>query len=70
MIRFRVNTPVTIIEGFDEKTDNITDEHETTFKQGEQVDADIFNEDEHYADIQYGDGSISLGVLKDCFEIM
>ena len=72
MLRFRKEYTVQVIENFDEKTDQITDQTEETFKQGEEVDADIYEEREDVGtvDIQFGDGSICLGVPKDCIEVI
>ena len=70
MIRFREKTTLQVIEGFNEERDDITEEIENTFKQGEKVDADIYFEDGNYADIQFADGSIATSVSKDCFEVV
>ena len=71
MLRFRSRTAVQVIEGFDEKTDAITNQYEEIFEQGEKVDADIYYEERDgngTVDIQFGDGSIAMGVPKDCIE--
>jgi hypothetical protein len=71
MIKFKQDTTLQVIEGYDEATDNITEDVEETFKGGEKVDADIFNDDgTDYVDIQFGDGSVALGVQRDCFEVV
>jgi len=73
MLRFRTKTTLNVIEGFDEKNDEITEQCEQTFKQGEKVDADIYYEEREAdgtVDIQFGDGSVALGVPKDAIQVM
>lgn len=71
MIKFKQDTTLQVVEGYDEATDNITEDVEETFKSGEKVDADIFNDDgTDYVDIQFGDGSVALGVQRDYFEVV
>ena len=70
MIRFRSDTTLQVVTEFDEETDNIVDEVEEHFKAGEKAEADIFSEDGEYADLQFGDGSVAVGVNKDCFEVI
>jgi RNA-binding protein YhbY len=70
MIKFKKNTTLQVIVGYDEATDNITEEIEEHFKANELVDAEIYDEDGKYCDLQYGDGSISTGVLRSCFVIV
>lgn len=71
MIKFKQDTTLQVIEGYDEENDNITEESENTFKKGELIDADIYNDDKTgYVDIQFGDGSVSTGVQKSCFEVV
>ena len=70
MIRFRTETTLQVITEFDKENDNIVDEVETTFKQGEKVDADIYSDDGSYVDIRFADGSIATSVLKDDIEVM
>lgn len=69
MLRFREKTTLNVITEFDEKTDNIIDEAEMTFKQGEKVDAEICNEDDgDYCDLLFGNGNMATSVLRDCIE--
>jgi hypothetical protein len=72
MIRFNKDTELTIVEGYDEKNDNITKESTEVFKEGEPVDATIVNSTEEkgdaYVDLQFGDGSVAFGVQRICFE--
>jgi hypothetical protein len=63
MIKFKQDTTLQVIEGYDEEADNIVEEFEETFKKGESVDADIISDDgrgridiQSYVDIQFGDG--------------
>ena len=74
MITFKKDTTLTVITDFDESNDNILDESENTFVAGEPVDATIINEEvqkgEAYVDLQFGDGSMALGVLRENFEIL
>lgn len=70
MIKFHKNIELTIVEGFDEETDNITDESVETFKAGELVDADIVSEDGKYVNLQFGGGGgVAFGVLRSCFDV-
>jgi hypothetical protein len=70
MIRFRTETTLQVVEDYDSKHDEITEDTEETFKQGEVVDADVYSEDDHYADIQFANGSVATSVPKDSFEIV
>ena len=74
MISFKTDTQLELVTSFDEKTDTITGEETETFKAGEPVDADIINEEETkgetFVDLQFGDGSVALGVQRDCFDIL
>jgi len=70
MIRFRTDTTLQVVTEFDEKNDNIVDEVEEHFKAGDKAEADIFSEDGDYVDLQFGDGSVALSVLRDCFETL
>lgn len=71
MIKFKQDTTLQVIENFDEDTDTITSQVEETFKKGELVDADIYytEKEGECCDIQYGDGSISLMVKRNSFEV-
>lgn len=69
MIRFRTKTTLQVIENYDEKNE-VVDDTEVAFNQGEEKDADIFSDDGDRVDIQFGDGSVALGVLKDDIEVM
>ncbi len=69
MITFKEDITLTIVDGFDEETDNITSETTETFKAGEKVDAEIYNDNGDYVDLQYGDGTVSLGVLRSSFDL-
>lgn len=68
MLRFRTKTTIEVINQFDEKTDVILDSEEMTFQQGERVDADIYNKEGDCCDIQFADGSVAIGVLRDSVE--
>jgi hypothetical protein len=72
MIKFKQDTTLQVIEGYDEENDNITEEVEETFKDGELVDADIVSDDDDsdYVDIQFGDGSVAFRIQRDCFEVV
>ena len=70
MIRFKEDIELTIVTDYDVTMDNIIDETTQVFKAGEDVDADIFHEDDtNYVDIQFGDGSVALSVQRECFEV-
>jgi len=70
MIKFKIDTTLQVITEFDEKTDNITEECEEYFKKGELVDADIYEEDGDNVSIQFGDGSVAMGIQRSCFEVV
>ena len=71
MIKFKEDTELTVISGYDEETDNITEECQELFKAGENVDADIYDDDGgKYVNLQFGDGSIVLTVQRNCFEMV
>lgn len=70
MITFKENITLTIVDGFDEETDNITSETIETFKAGEKVDADIVSENGNYVDIQFGDGGVAMGVQRTSFDVV
>ncbi len=73
MITFKQDTQLEIVIKFDEERDVIAEQGTETFKKGELVDAEIYNIDgkgkHRYADIQYGDGTVSLGVLRSSFTV-
>ena len=70
MITFNKDITLQVVEGFDEKTDTITSLTVETFKKGEKVDADVYSENDFTVDIQFGDGSVSIGVPKDSFQVI
>ena len=72
MIRFKQDTTLQVVSGFDEATDNITEESEETFKKGKPVDADIVDTPYNggYVDLQFGDGSVCFCVQRNCFTII
>ena len=71
MISFKQDTQLTVVEEFDEATDNIVDESHPTFKAGEYVDAQIVSEEGNYVDLQFGDtGGVAFGVHRDSFEVL
>ena len=71
MIKFKQATTLTIINEYDEGTDNIVSEYEHNFNAGEEVDACIFNvSSKDYVDIQFANGSVALGVLRSSFEVI
>jgi hypothetical protein len=70
MITFKNDIQLTIVTGFDEKADNITDEQTETFKAGEPVDAEIVSEDGDYVDLQFAsEGGVAFGVQRSCFDV-
>lgn len=70
MIKFNQDITLECINTFDEELDEVTDSEEITFKAGELVDADVFNDHGEVVSIQYGDGAVSYGVPKNSFEII
>ena len=74
MIKFKKDTTLAIVTDFDEATDNILGEEIETFKAGEPVDAEIIDEikekTERFTTLQFGDGSVALGVDRKCFTVV
>jgi len=73
MIQFLQETTLTIVEGFDEATDTITEQFTETFQPSEPVDADIVSEklDSPYVDLQFGGGGgVAFGVTRSWFKIV
>jgi len=70
MIKFFADTTLYIVEEFDEKADKVIKDCHETFKAGELVQADIVSENASYADLQFGDGSMTYHVLRSLFEIV
>jgi len=70
MITFKKDTELNIVESFDEANDVISEQCNETFKAGELVDGDIISRDGKYVDLEFGDGTVALGVLRSCFTIV
>ncbi len=71
MITFKQDIQLTVVEEFDEITDNIVDESHPVFKAGEYVDADIVSQEGNYVDLQFGDtGGVAFNVQRDSFEVL
>ncbi len=70
MIIFKQDTQLEIVIRFDEKRDVIAEQSTETFKAGEKVDAEIIATNGEFVDLQYGDGTVSLGVLRSSFEVL
>jgi len=77
MITFKQDTEITVVEEFDEATDNIVSESKEIFKAGEYVDGEIVGTEilpdgktSDFVDIQFGDGGLATGVLRSSFDIL
>lgn len=72
MIAFKEDIQVSVVVRFDEASDTIAEQCQETFKAGEKVDADIVPGSEvgEYVDIQYGDGTVSLGIQRASFDVL
>ncbi len=58
---------LSVVESFDEATD--TPENSTeTFRKGEQVGVDVFEERQDSIDIQFGNGAVAYNVLREWFK--
>lgn len=71
-IKFLTDVTLTVVTGYDEETDNITDESVETFKAGSihEVDDCGDDTDSAYTDIQFGDGSVAHTVLRSLFQVI
>ena len=69
MIRFRTETTENVVNAVDGNGD-VQDEDRVTFKQGEKVDADIYNDNGDDVDIQFANGSVVNGLSKDTIEVI
>jgi len=67
MIKFKNPTEITIVTGFDEENDNITEEQTVVFSPNDEIFADIISKDGEYVDLEFKDG-VAFGVLRDCFD--
>ena len=70
MITFKENAELSVVVEFDEEADNIVEEQTEVFLAGEPVDAEIVDEMGDYVDLQFGDGTVALGVLRSLFEVI
>lgn len=74
MIKFKSDTELAIVTDYDEKTDTLTGETTEVFKAGGLYDAEIVDKVETKGDmfvnLQFPDGSLALGVQRDCFEVV
>ena len=69
MITFKQNTTIVIVENFDEISEE-TDTSTETFKAGEKYDGDIVSQDGNICDIQFADGSLAFGIMRNSFDII
>lgn len=70
-IKFLEDVTLSIVEGYDEGTDTIIgDTEDEMFHAGEVIDVEFFSESDDYTGIQFGDGSVALGVQRSLFEIV
>jgi hypothetical protein len=67
MIKFKSDTELAIVESFEEANDIIAEQGAEVFKAGELVDAEIVGDMGMFVDLQFPDGSLALGVQRDCF---
>ena len=70
MIAFKNDINLIIVDEFDEKTDSIVHESTKLFKAGQPVEVDIIPSDHHHVDLQFGNGSIALGVFREAFTVL
>ncbi len=74
MITFKNETVLEIVCSYDEKKDRIDEQTRARFAANEPVDADVFEtfevKGDKFANIQFADGSIALGVSCDDFTIL
>lgn len=68
LFAFKEDTELTLVTGFDEATDTITEEEDEFFRAGEIFEADVIPSDRRgYVDLQFGDGSVAFGVNLKAF---
>ena len=71
IIKFTKDVELTVIDEFDEASDNIVSESQEVFTEGEEVDVDILETDtDGFVDLQFGDGSLAMGVNESLFEVI
>jgi|GEM_PF-5610523 len=66
-IRFTEATELFVLDDYDIATDQATSVKTETFREGEEVEVEITNDGVHVVDIQFGDGSMVLGLAKTSF---
>lgn len=75
MIIFNESIDLIVVEGFDEETDNITEETVYKIKKGQPIDAEIITPDsgdnDEYVDIQFANsGGVAFGVRRASFIVV
>lgn len=69
-IRFVEDIELCVVTEFDESRDRITSSHNQIFRAGEEVEVDVTSSGPFLVDIQFGDGSIVLGLNRQTFLIL
>ena len=67
LFAFKRNITLEIVTDFDEPNDMIVDSVRESFKKGEIFEATLIPAGNGYVDIQFGDGSLALGVFESSF---
>ncbi len=70
MIAFKQQTTLTVITGFNEKRDEITEQSEETFQPNERVDAEIIEEDGPFVTLEFGSGGVAFAVERESFNVL
>lgn len=70
-IRFTKDSEIEVVEYYDEENDKAVTTKEI-FKKDEVTEIDILNDERNDGtiDVQFGDGTVCFGLLKECFEII
>jgi hypothetical protein len=70
MITFTKDVEIEVVEEFDDANEKPTIKQEL-FRAGEKVDADVITEPvEGRVDLQFGDGSVALGIDTTLFTVV
>lgn len=67
-IKFIKDAELEVTESYDEEAD-FAETHTETFRAGESVEADVFDDRGDSVNVQFGDGSVVYGLPKSLIEM-